>query len=256
MHDPAKDLIMASEVKAYVESQGKTWPWFHNLGIRYKLLPPPVIRHATRGEKPSKDLPEHINKMLKKLQGRKVLYPKGTLEYLGLIIKLRKRLSFSKIKQNEEVLKELKKLSILSETSLYVSPLVKDEGFYINFRVARRLLLEKDRFTYDKFFRDILQRIDAQVKKSARRYMEINSKMREHALSYKPIDDSMVKERKQLASTIAFGNKVMDLLTKMGVGLLKKKEVTIEQWFEMVKELEIQDRENAERERQYDLENS
>ena len=117
-------LITASEVFDFLSKKGKTRFWFHNLGARHHLLPPPIITpkiaETPRENKLNEYLPVGINKKLRKLKGRIVFYPWDLTKYLELIINLKddKKLTFEQIINNDEVQRELKKLKYLVLTDV------------------------------------------------------------------------------------------------------------------------------------------
>jgi hypothetical protein len=246
MVDYRKELVTAKRVEDFLKSKKKTRFWFHNLGARHGLLPPPVIKanHVYVNRKIRKILLERFPEKLKKLKGRTVFYPKEIIAYLGLIIELKdvKGLSFERIAKDEQVVRELNKLNYLASTSLFVNPLIRDEGFFINYRVAKRMLIERYGVGEDGVLSEVFGRIEEEAKCNCRKYFEINEKIRDHALRYEVVDKGLEKEKKMLAYSVSLGLKMMEATTKTAVEGLRKKEISQLEWVKMASELENEDR--------------
>jgi len=237
-----EELITAKEVEAFLKRKKKTRFWFHNIGTRYNLLPPPIIK--VNRFKIMKILPGHVKKELKKLKGRFVYYHREILPYLTLIIDLKdiKGLTFASIAKNERVIKELNRLKYLSSTNLFVNPLDKGGGFLTNFRVAKRMLLERYGVGADGILSDVLTRIVEETRRDYDDYLQINKKIRNHALHYEEIDQELEKEKTKLAFSINVSNKIMEATTAVMVERMRKKEITHMDWKKMADEVENEDR--------------
>lgn len=246
MVDDSKELVTAKQVEDFLKSKKKTRFWFHNLGARHGLLPPPIIKanHTFVKRKLKKILPEHFQKDLKKLKGRTVYYPREIIAYLGLIIELKdvEGLSFERIAKDEKVVKELNKLNYLASTSLFVNPLKRGKGFLTNFRVAKRMLIERYGVGGDGVLSEVLGRISEEAKRNYSKYLQINEKIRDHALRYEVVDKQLEKEKKMLACSVNLSLKIIEATTKTALEGVRKKEISQIEWFNMVKELENEDR--------------
>lgn len=246
MVDDSKELVTAKQVEDFLKSKKKTRFWFHNLGARHGLLPPPIIKanHICVKRKLKKILPEHFQKELKKLKGRTIYYPGEIIAYLGLIIELKdvKGLSFERIAKDEKVVKELNKLNYLASTSLFVDPLRRDKWFLINFRVAKRILIKRYGVGGDGVLSEVLGRICEEEKSNYSKYLKINEEIRGHALRYEVVDKELEKEKKMLAYSVSLSLKIMEATTKTAIEGVRKKEISQREWFNVVEELENEDR--------------
>lgn len=246
MIDESKKLVTAKQVEDFLKSKKKTRFWFHNLRARHSLLPPPIIKanHVCVKRKLKKILPEHFQKDLKKLKGRIVYYPREIIAYLDLIIELKdvKGLSFERIAKDEKVVRELNKLNYLASTSLFVNPLRRDEGFLTNFRVAKRILIERYGVGGGGALSEVLGRIAEEAKSNYNKYLKVNEEIRSHARRYEVVDKGLEKEKKMLAYSVNLSLKIMEATTKTALEGLRKKEISQQEWFNMVKELENADR--------------
>jgi hypothetical protein len=246
MIDDSEELVTAKQVEDFLKSKKKTRFWFHNLGARHGLLPPPIIKanHTCVKRKLKKILPEHVQKELKKLKGRTVYYPGEIIAYLGLIIELKdvKGLSFERIAKDEKVVRELNKLNYLASTSLFVDPLRRDEDFLINFRVAKRILIERYGVGEDGVLSEVLGRICEEAKNNYSKYLKINEEIRGHALRYEVVDRELEKEKRRLAYSVNLSLKIMEATTKTALEGVRKKEISQIEWFNVVEELENEDR--------------
>lgn len=246
MIEHKKQLVTASDVEEYLKRNGKTRSWFHNVGARHDLLPPPIIKanHTYITKKVSKTLPERAQKQLKKLKGRTVYYPKQIKAYLRLIIRLKdiEGLSFEKIGKDKRVIRELNRLNYLVSTCLFVNPLYRGDGFFINFRVAKRMLLERYRVGADGLLSDVLGRIEEERRRDYSDYLQINEKIYNHALRYEAVDQELEKEKTRLAYSVSLSLKVMEATTAIMVERIKKKEISQLEWIKVANELEDEDR--------------
>jgi hypothetical protein len=239
-------LVTAEQVEDFLKSKKKTRFWFHNLGGRHGLLPPPIVRtnYKYTNRKLKKILPERAQKKLKKLKGRSVYYPAEIIAYLELIIELKdiKDLSFGEITKDENILRELNKLKYLVSTSLFVNAFKRDEGFFINFRVAMKILSERYGVGGDGALGEMLGRVLEEAQRNYRKYFEINEKIRGHAIRYEVVDKELEKEKTMLAYSVTLGLKMMDATTKTVFEALKKKEISQIEWLKVAKEIENEDR--------------
>jgi hypothetical protein len=245
MVDYMKELVTAKQVEVILKSKKKTRFWFHNLGARHNLLPAPIIKanYTYVKRKLRKVLPGHVQKKLKKLKGRTVYYPREIKAYLGLIIELKdvKGLSFERITKDVKVVRELNKLNYLASTNLYVDPLTRDEGFLTNFRVAKRMLIERYGVGGNGVLSEVFGRISEEAECDYRKYHEINTKIRDHALRYEVVDKELEKEKRRLAYNVNLSLKIMEVTTKTALEGVRKKEISQMEWFNMVKELDNED---------------
>lgn len=246
MVNDSKGLVTAKQVEDFLKSKKKTRFWFHNLGARHGLLPPPIIKanHVYVNRKLKKILPEYFPKKLKKLKGRTVYYPGEIIAYLGLIIELKevKGLSFERIAKDEKVVRELNKLNYLASTSLFVNPLRRDRDFLINFRVAKRILIERYGVGGDGVLSEVLGRIGEEAKRYYSKYLKINEEIRGHALRYEVVDKELDKEKKRLAYSVSLSLKIMEAATKTVFEGVRKKEIPLQEWLNVADELENEDR--------------
>ena len=243
MVDDSKGLVTSKQVEDFLKSKKKTRCRCHNLGARHGLLPPPIIKanHVYVNRKLKKILPEYFPKKLKKLKGRTVYYPGEIIAYLGLIIELKevKGLSFERIAKDEKVVRELNKLNYLASTSLFVNPLRRgrDGDFLINFRVAKRILIELYGVGGDGVLSEVLGRIGEEAKRNYSKYLKINEEIRGHALRYEVVDKELDKEKKRLAYNVSLSLKIMEAATKTAVEGLRKKEISQREWHNVADEL-------------------
>lgn len=246
MVSESEKLVTAEQVEDFLNSKGKTRSWFHNLGGRHGLLPPPIVRtnYIRPERKLKKILSEYDRDKLQKLKGRTIYYPAEIIAYLELIIELKdmKGLSFGEITKDENVLRELNKLNYLVSTSLWVDPLKRNEGFFINFRVAKIILAERYGVGGDGALGEMLGGVLEETENNYRKYFEINEKIRGHAIRYEVVDQELEKKKTMLAYSISLNLKIMKAATETAFEGVKKKEVSQIEWFNVVKELEIEDR--------------
>jgi DNA-binding transcriptional MerR regulator len=235
MYQLSKELITAQEVEEFLESRDKTRYWFHNLGARYKLLPPPIIKpiitKSLKKGRINKYLPKNLVKEFSKLGGRVVLYPKQLLDLLDLIIKLKDNgLSFNEVKSDKDVQRKLKKLKYLVMTDLYAKDFDQYIGGLLNFKVARKFLIERKGLSQDKLYLDFLNQISKVLEDTYKKHNAINKQIRDYALAGKPISKDSEEEMKRLEFLVILSYKVMKLVTDIALDMIKKKEITIHDW--------------------------
>jgi len=241
-----KELITAGQVEVFLKRKGKSRSWFHNLGARHGLLPPPIIKanHEPVSKRAKNTLPEDILEKLGKLKGRTVFYPKQVKTYLNLIIKLKdaQGMSFEQIAKDERVKRELNSLKYLTSTNLFVNPLSRSQGFLINFRVAKRLLLNQYGVGRDGLLSDVLGRVAEEARCDYSDYLKVNEDIRNRALQYEEVDQELEKEKARLACSVNLHLKIMETVTATVLEDVKKKEISMMEWMQVADELENEDR--------------
>jgi hypothetical protein len=241
-----KQLVTAGQVEVFLKKKGKSRSWFHNLGARHGLLPPPIIKanHEPVLKKTKKILPEDILEKLGKLKGRTVFYPKQIKAYLDLIIRLKdvQGMSFEQIAKDERIIRELNSLKYLASTNLFVNPLNRSEGFLINFRVAKRLLLNRYGIGGDGLLNAVLAGVAEEAQSDYTDYLKVNEQIRNCALQYEKVDQELEKEKTRLACSVNLYLKIMETITATMLEDVKKKEISMMEWIQVAKVLENEDR--------------
>jgi hypothetical protein len=247
MSNYSKELVTAKQVEDFLKSKKKTRSWFHNLGSRHGLLPPPIIKanHQPVDKKLRRLLPEDIQTKLGTLKGRSVYYPVEIKAYLALIIDLKdaKHLSFERIANDQEVARELTRLTYLVSTCLLVDPLRRDGGSVTNFRVATRFLVERFGVGKDGVLSELLGRIGKEARSNCEKYYELNDEIRSLAIRHHEVDKELEKEKKKLFYSASLSLKIMDATTKTAIEGVRKKEISWQEWLGMADELEPEDKE-------------
>ena len=224
-------LITTDKIKSHLKLKGKNQQWFNNLNSRgYHFLPKAIVT-------PRLEFSRTKKKVIPR--GRLVFYPKEILAYLDKIIyrQDQRGLSYKKIESDPEIKSEQNKLNLLVEAETGISSRVKDTGFFDNFESAKANLVKALKWNHKSWLRNFLDKISRDCKQHRKDYFALHKEMRERALNNNLIDDNLWLQKVLLGSSIDYSYLVMEEVIKHAGKMVKDEKISMEEWFETIRNL-------------------
>ncbi len=224
--------LTPGELEKRPELKGWSMWRINTLRKRHKLMPLPLVKpHLERSK-------EDPTKIVSK--GRLIFYPIEIVDYLKKINRLQKEegLTYREIAARDDVQKDLEKYSLLNKTELRLDTRVKEDGFFGNFYSAKTNLARFLGWAPKSETVKFLDRITADRESCAREYYDVNMRMRKQIMEKGAISRELQERKDKLGYKLYYLHSIMDVTIKEGVRLLNDKKITMEQWFQPMKELD------------------
>jgi len=224
-------LLTPGELEKRPDVKGWSMWRINTLRKRYKLMPPPLVKpHLVQSKKdPSKVISK----------GRLILYSIEIIDHLKKIDRLQQEegLTYKEIAARDDIKKDLEKYKLLNKTELSFDTRVIDEGFFANFYSAKANLARIFGWQTDSRSVKFLDSLVTDRASCAKEYFDINKRMRKQVMEQGTISRDLEDKKDELGYKLDYLHSLMKATTDEGVRLLKDKKITMEQWFQPLREL-------------------